>query len=179
MKVSAIEQRSFARNYVDGVFKVTEVTFAVSAITRQLVSSRALMMSSDRGTTKRIVNFASSDDNSVINGDVLLKDAKRVVIAYQFIDLPIQPITREYEDIDFENNSLTYIVDNEILNIGDTRLVQHYYIDYGNGVSLDVGAVSATIQTSFIDMEENGLGGLNPAQIKTVESLFDFSIEGE
>lgn len=179
MKISAIEQRSFARNYIDGVFKVTEFTFHVSAITRQIVNSGTLMMSSDRGTTKRIMNFVDRNDNTIQNGNNILADAEKVIVVYQFLDLPdIKPMRREYEITDRENSSVTYIVDDEILNVGNTRLVQHVYIKYAQGHSLDVGAASAQIQTSFIDTGESGLGGLNSMFIKAAEELFDFSIEG-
>lgn len=179
MEISAIELKSFAKNYIEGVYKVTEFTFYMSGTTREIVNSRALMMSSDRGTTKRIMHFASRDD-TVSNHNSVLKDAKKIIVLYQFLDLPaVPPIKREYEDIDRENNSVTYIVDDEILRVGTTRLIQHVYIDYGNR-RFDVGSASARIETSFIDSNESGLGGLEGAMsLKDAEALFDFSVEGE
>jgi len=132
-------------NYVEGKFKINEITLPISANNRNTYQTNTTFFSADRGTAKQRINLE-------IGGRGLdLRNASKVYIMFEFTGLDDGFVMLEPDIVDDAYGKLELILPNEVIARGTSEVLEYVYVEFNNGQKLDVGVISTRIERSFTD----------------------------
>lgn len=142
---------SYVENYteetVEGVFKVSKSVIGISSTSVPIVRTDTIFMSQDVGTAKQIFEFRQRDE------PINFSNVTEVVIAYEFPDIEVgeRIISYKVEDKNRDYSRIEFILESQVLDVGNTRVNQYVYLLFADGTSIDAGIVAFNLGRSFID----------------------------